>query len=87
MHQDIKQNLEIVFASVVYMFVLLCRIDFVMCFFFLVFFYVYFHFISIFLVHAMDTTPIVKTIQNNGNNRLFVSFSFVLFFLVFNVNF
>lgn len=44
-------------------------IYFVMCF--LVFFS--FIFISFqFLVHAMDTTPIVKTIQNNGNNCLFV---------------
>lgn len=57
---------------------MLCCV-FRLCFFFHLFCYVFscfflsFIFILFqFLVHAMDTTPIVKTIQNNGNNCLFV---------------
>lgn len=41
------------------------------------YFVMYFFFIHLpILVHAMDTTPIVKTIQNNGN------FCYVFFFVV-----
>lgn len=41
----------------------------------ILFYLFYFSFIFNFLVHAMDTTPIVKTIQNNGKDcHLFDSF-------------
>lgn len=62
---------------------LLCTYVFVLCFLFYIYF-VYFY--VPFLVHAMDTTPIVKTIQNNGKFCLNISllFHFLLFLIINN---
>lgn len=48
------------------------------CFVFSCFFFSLVFILFRFLVHAMDTTPIVKTIQNNGKN---CSFLFLVYWL------